>query len=113
MRACYTLFQKQSGEFIFTFRGSDEQVLMTSLAYMDKGSALNRINAIRSLGRRAESFLTCMAQDGKRYFLFRNSRQEVIAESEMYTHDDSLLRAIEAVKSTARTGRLDDRTVKE
>ena len=113
MRACYTLFQKQSGEFIFTFRGSDEQILMTSLAYADKGSALNRINAIRSLGRRAESFLTCMAQDGKRYFLFRNSRQEVLAESERYADDESLLRAIEAVKSTTRTGKLHDRTVKE
>jgi uncharacterized protein len=112
MRSCYTLFQKQSGEFIFTFRGSEEQLLMTSLVYADKASALSRINAIRSLGHRAESFLNCMSQDGKRYFLFRNSRQEVIAQSEMYADDASLLNAIDAVRRTTRTGRLDDRTAK-
>jgi len=111
MRASYTLFQKKSGDLAFTFRGSEEQLLLTSLSYADKGRALSRINSMRSLGHRAESFLTCMSQDGKRYFLFRNSRQEVIAQSEMYPDDESLRKAIDAVRRTARTGKLIDETM--
>jgi uncharacterized protein YegP (UPF0339 family) len=113
MRSTYILFREKSGDFIFTFRGSDEQLLLTSLSYTDKDSALRRINAMRTLAHRAESFLTCLSPDGKRYFLFRNSRQEILAQSEMFVDDESLLRAITAVRHTARTGKLLDRTTIE
>lgn len=113
MRPRYTLFYNEQGHLIFTFHGTDETLLLTSLPFTDKGRALSRINSMRSLGQRAESFLTCPAPDGKRYFVLRNTRQEVIAQSEMYEDGESLLRAIEAVRRTARAGKLYDLTVQE
>ena len=113
MRAVYTLFQTKEGDFLFTFRGSDEQLLLTSLPFADKNTALSRINSIRSLGQRPESFLTSMSPEGKRYFLLRNTRQEIIAQGEMCPDDQSLQKAIEQVRRTSRTGKLLDWTVEK
>lgn len=113
MRAVYTLFQTKDGAFVFTFRGSEEQLLLTSLPFANKDSALSRINSMRSLGHRLESFLTSVSPDGKRYFLFRNSRQEIIAQGEMCPDDQSLQKAIAEVRRTSRTGKLLDRTLEK
>lgn len=113
MRARYTLFQQGKRNFIFTFHGSEEQLLLTSRSFADKDSALRKIYSMRVFGRRVESFVTCTSRDEQRYFLLRKGRHEVIAQSEMYADGESLSRAIEAVRRTARTGKLIDQTVKE
>lgn len=110
MRASYTLFQMQSGDFAFTFLSSEGEPLLTSLSFAQKDSVLRRINAMRSFGQRAESFLTRVSEDGKRYFLLRNKKQEIFAQSEMFVDEESLQQAISAVRRTARTARLHDRT---
>jgi uncharacterized protein len=114
MRTRYTLFQQGKTNFIFTFHGSDGQLLMTSRSFADKDSALKMKNSMCIFARRAESFVTCTSPGGQRYFLLKKGRHaEVIAQSEMYADEESLLKAIMAVRSTARTGKLLDLTVQE
>jgi uncharacterized protein YegP (UPF0339 family) len=108
MAATYVLEQNKDGSFMFTLKAHDGQVLLTSQGYMDKVSALSRINSIRKIAGRDRNFEPRTAENGQPYFVFKNSHNEVIGQSEMYSDSQSVPKGIALVKSNARAARLKD-----
>ena len=110
MATTFTLTRTGEGRFVFTFKTHDGEVLLTSYRYADKEDALRAINAARSCARRKESFEILTEEDGQRYFVLKNSREEVLGESQMYPDEESARKVTALMMGKARGARLEDLT---
>jgi|SRR5687768_739411 len=113
MAATYVLQQREDGRFTFTLKAHDGQVLLTSQGYPDKDSALSRMNSMRNIAGRDRNFEPRTAENGQPYFVFKNARNEVIGQSEMYADLQSVPKGITLVKANARVARLEDLTARK
>jgi uncharacterized protein YegP (UPF0339 family) len=110
----YTLTLDQGGHFIFRLHASDGEVLLTSAAFADRGSALHSLNLVRHKGRKNDNFEIRSSREEQGYFVLKNPKKnELLGQSELYADLNSLPPKIEAVKSGARTAKLYDMTVAE
>lgn len=110
MTATYVLQKDEKGQFSFILRTHGGQVLLTSAVYADKEIAMRRISAARQLAHNARNYEILAAQDGLPYFVVKNAKKEVIAQSEMYPDSESLRNGINLVKGKTRGAQLEDLT---
>ena len=110
MSARYILREDEDGQFRFSLTTHSGQVLLTSAVYRDKDSALRAIDSARRLAHNERNYQLLTAEDELSYFVIKNSRQQVIGQSDMYTNTESLRQAMMAVKGITRGARLEDLT---
>lgn len=83
---------------------------MTSGLFMDKESALRKINTTRHLARKNKNYELRTAEDGSSYFHVKTAKGEALVYSARYPDVESLQTAINLVKSNNRGARLEDLT---
>jgi uncharacterized protein YegP (UPF0339 family) len=110
MAATYLLKKNADGKFVFTLNTHAGEVLLTSVDYAEKDSALRSISAARRLAHNARNYELLTAENGLLYFVVRNARKEVIVRSDMYPDSECLRNAMDRVKGTTRGARLEDLT---
>jgi len=110
MAATFVLEKCKDGSFMFTLKAHDGQVLLTSLCYPDKDTASRRLDSARSLVRRQENYEVLTAENGQSYFVFKNSHNEVIGQSEMYPDSQSVAKVITIARGSTRGARIEDLT---
>ena len=110
MSAAYVLQQDGNGSFIFHLRTHSGQVLLTSGVYAEKAGALRALDAARHLAGKEKNYLFLTEEDGQQYFLVRDKKGEVLAQSNMYPDPESLRTAINLVKGNTHGARLEDQT---
>ena len=113
MGAVFALTRNEEGKFAFTFTTLEGQLILTSQTYDDKETAINRINAVRHLGRQDRSYEPRTADDGEVYLVLKNRKKEVIGQSERYPDSEALPRVIALAKANVRGARFDDLTGEE
>lgn len=111
MSATYVLRKNLQGKFVFTFKTHDGQVLWTSPCYTDRDIALRSVSAARSLGRREANYELRTAENGQAYFVFKNTRNEVLGQSEMYPDAEGVRKGITLARARTRGARLEDLTL--
>ena len=110
MSAAYVLQQDGNGSFIFHLRTHSGQVLLTSGVYAEKAGALSALDAARHFAGKEKNYQFLTAQDGQHCFLVRNTKGEVLAQSNLCPDPESLRTAINLVKGNTRGARLEDQT---
>ena len=107
MSSRYVLREVCRGQYRFTLVTHGGQVLLNSGLYMDKDSALRKINATRSLARSSRNYDLLTAQDGGRYFMVVTRKGEALACSATYPDAESRQAVINLVKANSRGARLE------
>jgi uncharacterized protein YegP (UPF0339 family) len=107
MASRYVLYEVYKGQYRFTLTSHRGQVLLTSGLYMDKDSALRKINAIRHLARKSTNYELLTAEDGGRYFMVVSRKGEALAYSATYPDAEGRQTAINLVKQNNRGARLE------
>ena len=110
MAARFVLQQDGPGVFFYIFKTHSGQVLLTSPSYPDKDSALRRISSARSLAHNPKNYELRTARNEQSYFVVKNSKDEVLGQSEMYADSESARQGIDFMRSHARGARLEDLT---
>lgn len=106
----YVLKQHGRNQFVFTLRGSEEQVMLTSPAYPDRDSAIRGINSVRGNIRKKDRFVFHTATNGGLYFVLESAKKGVIGQSELYPDEESLLKGLFSVRRNALAAKLEDQT---
>jgi uncharacterized protein len=105
------LTQNVMGQYSFTFRASDGQLLLTSPCLPDKDTAIYRIDVTRKLALMTWCYQVRSAGGGQYYFELKNDKGEMIGRSTVYPNERSLQKGIDILKNCAKPGRLLDLTV--
>jgi len=104
------LIQNVTGQYSFTFRAIDGQLLLTSISFPDKDTALHGIELTRSLAQTAQHYQIRSAGGGQYYFELKNSEGEMLGRSTVYPDGQSLEKGIDLLKNYSKPSRLLDLT---
>ena len=110
MASGYVLHEVCRGQYRFTLTSRTGQLLLTSGLYMDKESALRKIDTTRQLARNSTNYDLLTAEGGGLYFVVVTRKGEVLAYSATYPNAEERQTAINLVKSNNRGARLEDLT---
>jgi uncharacterized protein YegP (UPF0339 family) len=85
------------GQFYFTLKSANHQVVLQSEGYTSKSGAENGIESVKNNGVFAEQFEVLEASDGQFYFVLKAKNHEVIGVSETYVSKSNAERGVETV----------------
>lgn len=85
------------GQYYFTLKSANHQVVLTSEGYESKSGAENGIESVKNNGVFAEQFQILEAESGEFYFVLKALNHEVIGVSEMYVSKSNAERGAETV----------------
>ena len=85
------------GQYYFTLKSANHQVVLQSEGYTSKAGAENGIESVKSNAVFAEQFEILEAQNGEFYFVLKAKNHEVIGVSETYVSRSNADRGAETV----------------
>jgi uncharacterized protein len=97
----FKLTQSKSGKFHFTLLAKNKQVVLTSEAYNSRAAAVNGITSVKKNAAKRDCFETRSAKNGKSYFVLMAKNGEIIGQSQMYAHRNSVYSGIKSVMANA------------
>lgn len=110
MASRYVLHEVCRGQYRFTLTSHKGQVLLTSVLFMDKESALHEILVTRRLAHNSRNFVFLNAEGGGCYFTVITRKGQTLAYSAIYPDAEGRQIAINLVKGNTRGARLEDLT---
>ena len=99
------------GQFNFTLKADNGEIILVSEMYKAKDSAINGIQSVKknaSLDVRYEKKLSAKSQP---YFVLKAGNHEIIGVSEMYSSEGARDQGIAAVKANAPEAKIVDLSV--
>jgi uncharacterized protein len=110
MPGTFELAKGKSGQFHFNLLASNRRVILTSEAYKQKQSAVNGIASVKKNARKRDNFERRVAKNGKHYFVLLAHNGEIIGQSQMYAHAESVYVGIRSVMKNAPAAKIGDLT---
>ena len=110
MAGKFILKKTDKGNFVFSLKASNGQVILTSQPYSDKRGAMNGIESARKNAGEDTSFERRTASNGQPYFVLKAANTQIIGQSEMYSSKVSMENGIASVKRNAPVAPLQDST---
>ena len=104
------LTQNVTGQYSFTFRATDGQLLLTSPLFTDKETVSRRMDLMRSLAQMSQLYLIRNAGGGQCYFELKDNEGEMLGRSPVFSNVESLQKGIELLKRYGSKGKLLDLT---
>ena len=101
MAGKFVLKTASDGQYHFTLKSSNGEVILSSERYKIKPSALNGIASVQKNGGEASRFRKLVAANGKAYFTLTAANHQVIGTGEMYESEKARDKGIAAVMKTA------------
>ena len=108
MPATFEIKRAKDGQFYFSLKAPNGQVILASEMYQAKASALNGIESVRKSAGAAEHYNKLVAKDGKLYFTLKAANHQVIGNSEMYDSETARDNGIDSVMKNAATAEIAD-----
>jgi uncharacterized protein YegP (UPF0339 family) len=110
MAGKFELKKSKSGQFMFTLKAGNNQVILTSEQYRDKAGAMNGIESVRKNSGNDANFEIKTAKNGQPFFTLKSANKQVIGSSEMYSSTSSLKGGIGSVRANAKKAKVIDVT---
>jgi len=110
MAAKFELKKTKSGEFAFTLKAANGEVILTSEQYKAKASAENGIVSVKKNAPDDKRYERKTAKNGKPYFVLTATNGQVIGQSEMYSSVAAMEGGIASVKKNAPDAKVEDLT---
>ncbi len=92
---------RKNGEFQFSLKAGNGQVILSSEGYASKDACLNGIESVKKNSADASRFEKLTSANGKWYFNLKASNGQVIGSSEMYESQASRDNGIASVQANA------------
>lgn len=110
MAGKFELKKAASGEFFFSLKASNGQVILQSEHYKTKASAENGIASVQKNAPEDGRYERKTAKNGKPFFVLTATNGQVIGQSEMYEAVPSMENGIASVKKNAPDAKIEDLT---
>lgn len=109
MAGKFVLTKGKSGQFHFSLKASNGQVILSSEMYTTKAAALAGIESVRKNAKEDGRYERKQAKSGPMFNL-KATNGQVIGTSEVYSSEASRDAGIESVNKNAPEAKLDDTT---
>ncbi|MCR5759124.1 MAG: YegP family protein [Bacteroidales bacterium] len=101
---------RKDGQFQFTLKAVNGQVILTSEAYKAKDSCLAGVESVKKNAAEDKRFEVLTAKNGKPYFNLKAANGQVVGTSQMYASMATLKNGIASVKNNAPQAEIIDET---
>ena len=106
----FILSTRKNGEFQFSLKAGNGQVILSSEGYATKAACQNGIESVKKNSQKDEMFEMKVSSNGKFYFNLRATNGQVIGNSEMYESKSACENGVESVKKNAPDAEVEDQT---
>ena len=106
----FVVSQRTNGDFQFSLKADNGQVILSSQGYASKASCTNGIESVRTNSQEDGRFERLTAANGKFYFNLKSSNGQVVGSSQMYEAETGRDNGIESVKRNAPDAKVEDET---
>ncbi|MDQ8032127.1 hypothetical protein CEG14_12795 [Bordetella genomosp. 1] len=103
MAGWFELKQGSTGQFHFTLKASNGEVILSSETYTTKASAQKGIDSVRENCFDATRYNRAQASNGRYFFTLRAGNGQVIGNSQMYTSEAARDGGIDSVRNNGLT----------
>ncbi|MBB3141221.1 YegP family protein [Halomonas organivorans] len=102
MAGYYELKQATDGQYHFTLKAGNHEVILTSERYTTKPAAENGIDSCRINSGNDNRYDRKVAKNGQPYFNLKAGNGQVIGTSEMYSSEAARENGIQSVKTNGK-----------
>ena len=110
MAGWFELDKSKDGQFRFTLKAGNAEVILTSELYKAKPSALGGIASVQANSPLDARYEKATAKNGKSYFNLKAGNSQVIGSSQMYSSEAARDAGIVSVKANGSTKTIKDNT---
>lgn len=111
MAGCFEINKTKNGQFRFTLKATNGEIILNSELYKAKNSAQKGIASIQKHAQNDACFEEKTAQNGQFYFNLKSMNHQVIGTSEMYATEAARKNGIASVKKNATTATIKDNSI--
>ncbi|OZI49314.1 hypothetical protein CAL21_06890 [Bordetella genomosp. 4] len=108
MAGWFELKKASNGQFHFSLKAGNGEIILTSEMYETKASASNGIASVQKNCGDNARYKSATSSNGKFYFSLRAANNQVIANSQMYGSEAARDGGIESVKQNGSTADIRD-----
>ncbi len=106
----YEITKATNGQFRFTLKAANGEVILHSETYVQKASAQNGIESVQKNSQEDARYERKTSSDGRAYFTLKAANGEVIGTSEMYSSETARDNGIQAVKTNGASTDVEDKS---
>ena len=106
----FVITQRTNGDFQFSLKAGNGQIILSSQGYAAKPSCLNGIESVRKNSQDDARFDRKVSSNGKPCFNLTATNGQIIGNSEMYESEASRDNGIKSVQTNAPDAAVDDQT---
>ena len=99
MAGWYEISKNDKGQFSFTLKAANAQVILRSEQYESKTSATSGIASVQKNSPLDDRYDLKTASDGRPFFNLRAGNNQVIGTSQMYSSESARATGVESVKT--------------
>lgn len=99
--AKFEISTRKNGEFQFSLKASNGQVILSSEGYTTKAACLNGVESVKKNSAEEKRFEKLVAKNGKTYFTLKATNGQVIGQSQMYATEKNRDNGIASVMKNA------------
>lgn len=93
----YELKKSSNGQYHFTLKASNGEIILSSEMYASKASAENGIASVQANAPHAAQFELKLSSSNRPYFVLRAKNHEVIGTSQMYASESAAKNGVQSV----------------
>jgi uncharacterized protein YegP (UPF0339 family) len=106
----FVISQRTNGDFQFSLKAGNGQIILASQGYASKASCENGIESVKTNAADDTRFELLTSSNGKFYFNLKAGNGQIIGSSEMYESEAGRDNGIESVKKNAPEASVEDET---
>lgn len=110
MAAKYEIKKANDGQFYFSLKAGNGEIIFTSEMYKAKASAQNGIESVKKNSPDDGKFERKKSASDQPYFVLKAANGEILGRSQMYASEATMEKGIDSVKKNGPTAAVDDLT---
>ena len=103
MAGWFELKKASNGQYHFSLKAGNGEIILTSEMYVTKASASNGIASVQKNSGDGSRYKSLTSSNGKFYFTLQAGNNQVIGNSQMYSTEAARNGGIESVKQNGAT----------
>ena len=104
----YELKKSSNGQYHFTLKASNGEIILSSEMYASKASAENGIASVQANAPDEAQFEVKSSSDHKPYFVLKAKNHQVIGTSQLYSSESAMKNGIQSVMKYGPTLQIRD-----
>lgn len=103
MAGWFELHKAKDGQFYFSLKAGNAQIILSSEMYVTRAAAENGIASVQKNAAQAEHYTKATSQNGKFYFNLKAANHQIIGSSQMYADEAARDNGIASVQANGST----------